>query len=261
MANLLALMSAVVLTGASLAAQQGAPPSTDELAQITSRGRLLAAYDSAASHATDAVQATHPQEGSVRRYIARETPNGWVVGFGKLNEPGDKFLVTYEATQAADPQHFTVHPNDPPNEDTAFYFHAAKAIDLAERDFKTQAHTRSYNVALLPAASGEMYVYLYPAQTIPNVYAFGGDCRYLVSADQSSLIEKRQMHKSVLEFKPDLSNGRKVVGGAHGHVLSDLPEDSDVFYVLSRKPAMPEAIATKNHIYQVQVDGTITIMK
>ena len=39
--------------------------------------------------------------------------------------------------------------------------------------------------------------------------------------------------------------------------LSDLPEDSDVFYVLVRKPSLPEGIGAGKHVYQVQVDGSI----
>jgi hypothetical protein len=45
-------------------------------------------------------------------------------------------------------------------------------------------------------------------------------------------------------------------------VLSNLPEDSDVFYVLSRKPSIPEYIGTMDEkIFVVQVDGTILIGK
>jgi len=184
-----------------------------------------------------------------------------VVGFGKLNEAGDKFLVSYEATQAGDSQHFTVQSNDPPKEDTDFYFRASKAIDLAERDFRTQAGNRSYNVAVLPEASAEIFVYFYPAQTSTKVYVYGGDCRYLISADESSVIEKRQMHKSILEFKLDGNNGRKVAAGMHSHVLTELPEDTDVFYVLSRKPAVPEMNGKKNHLYQILADWTIKVEK
>jgi hypothetical protein len=62
------------------------PPSKEELAAITERGRDLAGYDVAAWHASDAVQARQPKEGSVGRYIARKTGEGWMVIFGKLDE-------------------------------------------------------------------------------------------------------------------------------------------------------------------------------
>jgi hypothetical protein len=44
-------------------AQKSAPLSREQLAEITGRGRLLAEYDQAAWHATDAVMATHPKGG------------------------------------------------------------------------------------------------------------------------------------------------------------------------------------------------------
>ena len=61
-------------------------PSADVLDSITKRGVLLAGYDTAAWHASDAVQVFNPEKEAVGRYIARSTENGWVVDFGKLDE-------------------------------------------------------------------------------------------------------------------------------------------------------------------------------
>ena len=48
-------------------------------------------------------------------------------------------------------------------------------------------------------------------------------------------------------------------GSFHTHVLSNTPEDSDVFYVLSRKPLVPEyvGIAADKKIYVIETDGNI----
>jgi hypothetical protein len=54
----------------------------NELGAITDRGRDLAGYDAAAWHASDAMQALHPKEGTVVRYIGRKFGNNWVVAFG-----------------------------------------------------------------------------------------------------------------------------------------------------------------------------------
>src|SRR3982751_2046358 len=75
------------------------PPTPKELAAITDRGRDLAGYDAAAWHASDAVQAKGPKEGSVVRYIARKIDKKWVVAFGRLDEKQEKFLIAYEASQ------------------------------------------------------------------------------------------------------------------------------------------------------------------
>jgi hypothetical protein len=93
----------------STAAAWGAKkPSKEELDAVTARGVLLVEYDQAAWHATDAVLATHPPEGTVKRYIAKKTATGWVVDFGRLAEARDKFLVAYEAVQTDAPDHFAV---------------------------------------------------------------------------------------------------------------------------------------------------------
>jgi hypothetical protein len=51
------------------------PPTQKDLAAITERGRDLAGYDAAAWHASDAVQAKQPKEGSVVRCIAHQIDN------------------------------------------------------------------------------------------------------------------------------------------------------------------------------------------
>ncbi len=64
------------------------------------------------------------------------------------------------------------------------------------------------------------------------------------------------MHKSILEFDTS-AQARKIVMGVHT-VLTDRPEDSDVFYVLSRKPSMPEVVVPGEHeMYLVLADGAI----
>jgi hypothetical protein len=103
------------------------------------------------------------------------------------------------------------------------------------------------------------YVYVLPAQTQDGVYPLGGDVRYLLSSDGSSITEKRQLHKAIIEIRPDSSpKGTRPAGGYHTHVLSDVPEDTDVFHVLTRKPPQPEYIGTKSKtMYIINTDGTI----
>ncbi|HEY4837713.1 MAG TPA: hypothetical protein VIH72_03845 [Candidatus Acidoferrales bacterium] len=247
----------VIALGVCVAAQSEGPPSSSELEAISARGKLLSAYDVAAWHATDAVQSLPADKTRVGRYIARQSGNGWRVAFGKLNEAQDKFLVAYEASQGATPVQFTVASFDPPKEDTGFYLAGANAIDTALADFKGEK--RPYNAAVLPADRGKLFVYVYPAQTKASAYPMGGDVRYLISADGKTIIEKRQLHKSISEN--DYSNKSiKVQAGYHTHVLSDLPEDTDVFYVLTRKPPIPEYVTSSKFMYQISPSGSITFM-
>jgi hypothetical protein len=256
----LPVLITVLLSIATALAQRTFPASQGELAQITDRGRLLAEYDAAAWHATDAIMALKPIPGSVARYIARKNGGLWTVVFGRLNEAKDKFLIVYEATQGASPKQFTVQKHDPPKEDNGFYLQAARALDVATKDFGKVS--RAYNAAVLPADAGRLYVYLLPAQTQEGVYPLGGDVRYLVSQTGAEIVEKRQLHNSIIEFKgPSGSQPgetRKVDGGFHTAVLDDVPEDTDVFHVLVRKPSVPEWVATKQYVYRIEPDGAIS---
>ena len=227
------------------------------MSDVTARGRALYEYDQAAWHATDAVQAMHPPDQSVGRYLALKSDKGWTVVFGHINDQRDRFLIGYEATQGATLQAFTVKKLDPPKEDTTFYLAAAKAFDTALHDF--QGEKRPYNVAILPAPPSQLYVYVLPAQTKTGIYPLGGEVSYVMTADGGTIVEKRQLHKTIIELDPSsIPKGSAPAAGYHSHVLSDVPEDTDVFHVLTRQPPQPEFIGTQNKkMYEIAVDGTI----
>ncbi|HEY4949677.1 MAG TPA: hypothetical protein VIH88_05030 [Candidatus Acidoferrales bacterium] len=259
MRKILTLIISLVLVCPAVWAQNDAPLSDSELAAITARGRFLAGYDIASWHATDAVLALKPAEGTVGRFIAKKTAAGWNVVFGKLNETGDAFLTAYDANQGSDPRKFTVKTFEPPQKNTGFFYIAAKAIETSLQS--TRLEKRPYNTYVLPLDSGQLYVYVLPAQTVAEVYPLGGDVRYLVSADGTKIMETRQLHKSILEVKHSAPSGSKPAGGFHTHVLTDTPEDTDVFHVLRQTHPLPEAVGTKSGIYMVEIDGTIKRVK
>ena len=215
------LLAALALLIVAVVVNASQKPTIAELATITERGRLLAEYDAAAWQATDAMLAAHPKEGSSNRYIAHKTDTGWVVDFGRLSMAGDKFLVVSEAVQAGG--QYTVKSFDPAREDTGWNLAAAKGIETAARDF--HGADRQYNVAVLPAEGGSLYVYLYPAQLKEGIYPLGADARYRISPDGMNIIEKRQMHKGIIEYAPPSAAGeqkpgdRRDVPPISGHVF------------------------------------------
>jgi hypothetical protein len=239
-------------------AQKPIPPTAQELAAITERGILLNEYDQASWHASDAVETANPKTVEGQRWIARKENGKWSVAFGKLNTDKTAFEIHYEAVQQGKPQEFAVHEVAPPRPDSGFFLASAKAIELALADF--HGEKRPYNYAVLPAPQDQLFVYLYPAQTKARVYPLGGDVRYLVSADGGKILEKRQLHKSIIETPPP-DKGKKLVAGFHTHVLSDLPGDSDVFHVLTQDPRTPEMVTTPHFVFKILADGTITIEK
>lgn len=232
-------------------------PTAHELATITARGTMLAAYDQAVRYATGAVMLSQPSQGKIERYIARVSVTGWTVDFGRLNADGTKFLTAYEAVQSDAPTHFAVGQFDPERQDTGFNLTAARAIDLALRDFGR--FSQPYKAAVLPSAPAGVLVYLYPAQSKDGVYLYGGDVRYLVSPDGTKILDKHPMHNGILESTPaQIPAGATPAPGTHTHTLTTLPEDTDVFLVLSRDLRVPEYINAGSHTYKIETDGTIT---
>lgn len=253
-ARFLLLVAVAVLVVPTIAPGADAP-SRAELDAITERGQALAAYDQAAWHSTDAVLALKPRDGAVTHYIPRQTPTGWVVAFGHLAEAGDAFIIEYEAKSRTAGGPFIAGAVQPPRRDIDYFLRAVRAIELAKGDFPFLNH--QYNVAALPAAAGDWWVYLLPAQTKPDVWPLGGDGRYRISADGTTVLEKRLLHKSIIEQR----SAEAAAAGYHTHVLSDTPEDTDVFLVLSRRPAIPEYVGTRDFIYVINIDGSISIEK
>jgi hypothetical protein len=234
--------------------QSDKPPVQETLDAITQRGRQLQAYDVAAWHATDAVMALKPENGSFTTYVARRNGTNWTVVFGKLNDTKDKFIVAYEAVQDGTPESFKATKLDKVREESGFYADAAKALQTAKTDFGKV--TRPYNAAVLPADEADFFVYLLPAQTEAGKFPLGGDVRYKISENGEKILEKRQMHRSIIEFQAPPPNV-KAETGIHTAILDDIPEDSDVFHVLTRNLNLPELIVTNKFIYQVAADGSI----
>lgn len=250
------LVATLFLTYCAVAARAGSPnrPPSAELAAITARGRMLAEYDDAAWQATDALMAIHPKSEPSARYIGHKTDAGWVVDFGYLNGVGDRFVVNYEAVQVG--AKFEVKSVNPERQDTGWNLSAATGMKIALADFIGFDHP--YNIAVLPAEGGNMYVYLYPAQVKAGVYPLGADARYCLSPDGMKILDKRQMHKSLIESSPG-SADVKVASGYHTHVLSDVPEDTDVMLVLTRQPRVPEVVVAVPYVYIIGVNGNITV--
>lgn len=224
---------------------------------VTERGRALYEYDQAAWRGTDAIFALHPDTSGLTHYICSKTPKGWMVTFPKWNATHDRLLVAYEAMELGEPGKFTARRHDPEWEGPDDLVPMERALELAERNF-THAD-RPYNSAILPAPGGNLYVYLYPAQVKDTIWPLGGDVRFTISADGKQIIETRQLHRTILdmEFKSDMH----VAAGYHVHVLSDLPEDTDVLYVLNRKPSIPEYVGAGKHIFVIDTNGAIGVTK
>ena len=255
------LLAVFILTSILPASAKKRPQPPDPAwAGITARGRMLAEYDAAIITASRELKGKHTANDRGSLYLARKTDAGWVVAYGRRSDSGDKFLIADWATPGANPQELSVTHNEPPQEDTGFFLFAARALELSWKNFQVQP--RPYHYAVLPADSGQMYTYIYPAPTRPGIYPLGGDVRFLISSDGSTIIEKRLLHKTILEIDPTrIPPGAQWSGGAHSHVLTDTPEDTDVFYVLTRKPAGPEYIGTRQGVFAVETDGTIQQVK
>lgn len=246
-----------VLLASSLFTQAQAQmriPSRDELNAITARGRELAAYDLVARGATTALLTKRPSKDDVNTCVVLRNRDGWHVSFGKLNEKRTAFIAAYDVACRNDLTAYTVRKNIPPAPDTSGLLLRALAAETARAKF-TPVAQRPYTSMVLPSVEGKMWVYLYPSQTRNDVFPLGGDTRFLVSADGKTVLEKRQMHVSILDLATP--TGKQPTYGYHTAVIDDRPEDTDIMYVLGRVPRVPEMIKTNSLVFKVDTTGNI----
>jgi hypothetical protein len=246
-------------TGQPSAAPLKAPPTADSLDAISYRGYLLAQYDYAASAASDSVVGRRPDEGLIQGYVAHRRGERWEVAFGRLSAGRDTFYTALEARQRdADPSNFDIVAFTPARADTGYYARARRAIAIAKDDFGKQP--RPYNTAVIERPNGTLWVYLMPAQVQAGVYPLGADVRYLFPADGRTILAKRKLHNTVIEYVPQTNGSGKIEAGTHTAVLDDIPEDTDVFHVLARQPRVPEYIVTEEFMYYVATNGDIRLV-
>lgn len=234
------------------------PPTQSVLDSISARGRLLAEYDKAAEFASDEVSnlaEAKPADSRVKRYIAVREKARWKVYFGRLDTQKNIFEAAYVAVQkGSNPEAFLATEQKNLYFANGYVVFAARAIELALKSFK--AENRPYNVAALPATDDKIWIYIYPARTRADVWPLGGDVRYLISGNGNKILETRRMHQSILELSPP-PEGSTPAAGYHTTVLGNVPEDTDVFHVLSRVPSRPEYVITPKWVYLIQTDGSI----
>jgi hypothetical protein len=60
-----------------------------------------------------------------------------------------------------------------------------------------------------------------------------------------------------MEVKPQSG----VTTGGHVHTISDVPEDTDVLYVLNRRPSLAEYITSPNRAFFIKPNGSIQVAK
>ena len=168
------------------------------------------------------------------------------------------FVIAYRAVQrGAGDTSFSATALSPREPDSDWYARAARALDVARAAFGSA--NRPYNAMVVPASDqGDWFVYLVPAPTQPGVFPLGGDARYRVSPDGRTLIARRRLHNTVLQYTGRTKPNASQVAAFHTAVLDDRPEDTDVFHVLSREPKLPEYIASQSYFFRVDLDGRIT---
>ena len=238
-----------------------APPSDDSLAAITRRGRAIAVADSVSWLASGAMASLSLPADSVRRLIARQTEHGWEVASGTLSSDETAFLITRLATPGIQVGRWASSLFEPPRADTGYFARAARAIEASLTMFHPVAQ-RPHIATVIPADDGPWWlVYVYPAPTDAGVWPRGGDMRFRVSADGRIVTEARRLHESIAEYSVRTARSATTKpGDGQPPVSGNAPEDTDVFHIIQRRPALPELMKAGRYQYHIDVRGGIRLL-
>jgi hypothetical protein len=236
-----------------------ASPLSDSLEAISRRGKELAVRDSVAWLGSDAMTSLSFPADSIRRVIVRGTDHGWEVASGMLSVDRSAFLISEIAIpgiQAA----WASTLYDPPQSDTGYFANAARAIEVSIAMFVRPA-PRVYVAMAIPAADSTGWlVYIYPAPGENGSWPRGGDMRFRVSEDGRVITESRRLHESITEYSVRTARPASAPLDREPLVSGDTPEDTDVFHVLQRRPAIPELMLAGRYRYRIDVDGSIRLL-
>lgn len=226
------------------------------LRQVERLGRALYEYDQAAAKATDALMDLHPEQSRLGMFIAWRTDTGWKVGFGHLDPEGTAFLLAYEAGIGPDGETWRVETFPEPVRRTGFYRQAARAWQAVKPRVKTDF--APLNVAMLPGDGESIYVYVYPGQTTFDHYRLGGDTRYTCDLKRNTVTETRRLHRDVLLMPYAVkSDEDKVDITSTTAVVTNVPVETDILYVLSRRFSAQHVVLTKQWTYILTPKGRI----
>ncbi len=229
---------------------QETPPDPATLSEITERGRSLVAYDIVAWNATDAVKKLSPDNSALSHYVILKEGETLKAYFGNLEK--DYFEIYYVATADKNLKIKNVEKQRPVLKNQGIIFSLIRALETAKNDFKE--NERPYNVSVFRFSGEEMYVYFVPAPLRPNQWPLGKDVRYKISSDGKKILEKTMLHKDLIELPPP---PKGVKAGYHTIVLTDLPTETDVMYVMERKPKVEEFVLSKKFAFNILPDGKI----
>lgn len=216
--------------------------------------------DSIAWLGGDAMEALSFPEDGVRRLITRRTHDGWEVASGKLTADGKAFMISQVATPGIQEGLWATSSFESPKPDSGYFADAARAVETSLTMFR-RVPGRPYIATAIPADDGPAWwVYLYPASTEEGVFLRGGDTRFRVTSDGRVITESRRLHETITAFSVRTARSASTPVEKASLVSGDTPEDTDVFHVLQRRPALPELMLAGKHRYRIDVDGSIRLL-
>jgi hypothetical protein len=235
--------------------------SDSALAQITARGRTIAGYQEATWRATAKLRAS--QSDAALRHVAFHTDSGWTVAFGRLSTSRDTFYVSHLAAPALIDgcrvdSLMQISTLATPAADTGYVLRAARAVDTAVALFGRTS--RPYESVVLPAPGGAWWVYMLPSPNGAGAYPLGDDMRYHVSADARRVSEARRLHLGTIEFDRTNKPDAQYVASSHTTAVSDIPEETDVAHVLTRRPRVLGYVFTPQYLYMINEDGSLRMV-
>jgi DUF1365 family protein len=81
-----------------------------------------------------------------------------------------------------------------------------------------------------------------------------------VSADARRVSEARPLHLGTIEFDRSNKPDAQYVASSYNTAVSDIPEETDVAHILTRRPRVLGYVFTPQYLFMINEDGSLRMV-
>ena len=225
---------------------------TEQIPQIESRGKEIAGYERAATTSTDLLKASNPEWDKLGIYLAIKEGMQWRVYYGKLSDNLEDFVVAYSYLCS-----FSTCSLQPISSLSNDSIELASAIQLSAKHIATESSFPEFNPSAFREKDGTISVYMLPVNRDPSVHLIGGDFKFTCAPNGRNIVSKTKLHKTIIKTGPP--PGTELKARMHGHVLTELPTETDVALAILDPQHVDHFVVGFAWTWRIDKNGRITV--
>src|SRR2546426_9547251 len=133
----------------------------------------------------------------------------------------------------------------------------ARAIQLSAKHIATESSFPEFNPSAFREKDGTISVYMLPVNRDPSVHLIGGDFKFTCAPNGRNIVSKTKLHKTIIKTGPP--PGTEIKARMHGHVLTELPTETDVALAILDPQHVDHFVVGFAWTWRIDKNGRITV--